>query len=151
MGRYLRGGGSVPIEAAAVAGQLLGWAIDGGDAVAVGRLLDAGAGIDGSPEDEHTPLGVAAWRGYTEVVREFVSRGAALTFSDGGSAIGAALHGSRHCHDPEGGPTMRTVQEIPLDRYKRVVEVLLEAGAPVPEQIDGEPPVAELLGALGIA
>jgi hypothetical protein len=79
-----------------------------------------------------------------------VARGAQLSFPDGGSAIGAALHGSRNCHDPEGGPTMRTVQEIPRERYALVVRALLDVDAPVPERIDGEPPVASLLEALGV-
>ena len=60
------------------------------------------------PRGEGPPLGQAAWRGRAEVVAELVARGAALTWADGGSARGAAEHGSRHCHDPEGGPTMRT-------------------------------------------
>ena len=44
---------------------------------------------------------------------ELVDRGAALAFRDGGSAIGAALHGSRHCQHPEGGPSMAIIDEIP--------------------------------------
>jgi hypothetical protein len=32
---------------------------------------------------------------------------------------------------------MRTIEEIPRERYARVVQVLLDAGAPVPEEIDG--------------
>jgi hypothetical protein len=83
-------------------------------------------------------------------VRELVTRGAALKFPDGGGAVGAALHGSRNCHDPEGGPTMQTVQEVARDRYTQTVELLLDAGAPVPERIDGEPPVEELLAGLGV-
>jgi hypothetical protein len=69
------------------------------------------------------------------MTRELVERGAALTFRDGGSAIGAALHGSRHCHDPEGGPSMRTADEIPRAPYAEIVRLLLAAGAPVPERI----------------
>ena len=66
-----------------------------------------GARIDGDPDSEEIPLGHACWRGRVQMTRELVERGAALTFRDGGSAIGAALHGSRHCHEPEGGPSMR--------------------------------------------
>ena len=69
------------------------------------------------------------------MTRELVERGAALEFRDGGSAIGAALHGSRHCHDPEGGPSMQTVDEIPKAPYAEIVRMLLAAGATVPERI----------------
>ena len=102
-----------------------------GDLDLVRRLLHAGTRVDGDPGREHTPLAQAAWRGHAEVVAALVAAGASLRWGEG-SAIGAALHGSRHCHDPEGGPTMRTIEEIPRERYARVVKVLLDAGAPVP-------------------
>jgi ankyrin repeat protein len=109
--------------------------IQGGHLAATRRLLDAGARIDGDPKSEESPLGQACWRGRAELTRELVERGAALTFRDGGSAIGAALHGSRHCHDPEGGPSMQTVDEIPSDRYAEVLRILLAAGATVPDRL----------------
>ena len=96
-----------------------------GDVGVVKRLLDAGAAVDGPPGSDHIPLGQACWRGHPAVVRELIARGAALRF-DQGSPIGAALHGSRHCHDPEGGPTMRTVQEIPQEPYAEIVRMLLQ-------------------------
>ncbi len=129
---------------------LLG-AVEGGfDDTAV-RLLDAGARVDGDPAGEEIPLGHACWRRRVGLVRELVSRGAALTFRNGGSAIGAALHGSRHCQHPEGGPTMATIQEIPQAPYAEIVRLLLARGAPVPERLgpDG-PPVSTLLAELGI-
>jgi ankyrin repeat protein len=101
----------------------------------VAALLDAGARVDGDPDSEDDPLGQACWRGRVQMTRELVGRGAALTFRDGGSAIGAALHGSRHCSEPEGGPTMRTVDEIPKEPYAEIVRILLAAGATVPERI----------------
>ena len=70
-----------------------------------------------------------------KLLRELVGRGAQLAFRDGGTAIGAALHGSRHCHHPEGGPTMRTIEEVPRDGYAKVVAILLDAGAEVPDTI----------------
>jgi hypothetical protein len=100
------------------------------------RLLDAGARLDGDPDGEAVPLGQACWRGRVQAVRELVERGAALEFHDGRGAIGAALHGSRHCHDPEGGPTMRTVDEVPKAPYAEIVQILLAAGAEVPERIN---------------
>jgi hypothetical protein len=69
------------------------------------------------------------------LARDLVERGAALTFRDGGSALGAALHGSRHCQEPEGGPSMQTIDEIPKEPYAEIVRILLAAGATVPERM----------------
>jgi len=125
--------------------------IEGGHLETMRRLLDAGGRIDGDPDGTEIPLGHACWRRRVEMTRDLVERGAALTFRDGGSAIGAALHGSRHCHDPEGGPTMQTTDEIPHEPYAEIVRILLAAGATVPERI-GEhgPRAAELVAELGI-
>ncbi len=109
--------------------------VEGGHLDSMRRLLDAGARIDGDPQSEEIPLAHACWRGRVAMTRELVERGAALEFRDGSSAIGAALHGSRHCHDPEGGPSMRTVDEIPKAPYAEIVRMLLAAGATVPERI----------------
>ena len=105
--------------------------VEGGHLETMRRLLDAGGRIDGDPDSHEIPLGHAWWRGRVEMTRDLVQRGAALTFRDGGSAIGAALHGSRHCHDPEGGPTMRTIDEIPTGPYAEIVRILLAAGATI--------------------
>jgi len=125
--------------------QMLMAAIEGGHLDATRRLLDAGARVDGDPESEEIPLGHACWRGRVELVHELVGRGAALSFRDGGSAIGAALHGSRHCQDPEGGPSMAPVEEIPQRPYAEIVRFLLAAGAPVPERIGDDGPRATML------
>ncbi len=132
--------------------QMLMAAIEGGHLDAARRLLDAGARLDGDPESEQIPLGHACWRGRVEIVRELVGRGAALAFRDGGSAVGAALHGSRHCHDPEGGPSMAPVEEIPRRPYAEIVRFLLAAGAPVPERVGGDdgPRATTLIAELGI-
>jgi hypothetical protein len=113
-------------------------AIQGGHADTLRLLLDAGARVDGNPESEDDPLGHACWRGRVQMVRELVERGAALSFRDGGSAIGAALHGSRHCNEPEGGPTMQLVEEIPAEPYAEIVRFLLGVGAPMPERVGEE-------------
>jgi hypothetical protein len=42
-----------------------------------------------------------AWAG-PDRPRQLLTHGAATEFRDGGCAIGAALHGWRHCQDPEG-------------------------------------------------
>ena len=113
-------GGPPPLD------EMLQIAIQQGDLDVVRRLLSAGAAIDGSGID--APIAQACWRGQVEVVRELVSRGALLRW-EGGSALGAARHGSRNCHHPEGGPTMQTVQEIDQDRYDEVIRILENAGA----------------------
>jgi len=153
LGAYLSGrDGTVP-RAVAMAGldEMVMGSIEGGHIEALRRLLDAGARIDGNPDSEEIPLGHACWRGRVQMTRELVGRGAALTFPDGGSAVGAALHGSRHCSEPEGGPSMRTVDEIPKEPYAEIVETLLAAGAVVPERI-GENGArgAMLLAELGV-
>jgi hypothetical protein len=85
------------------------------------------------------------------MVRELVERGAAVTFPHGGSAIGAALHGSRHCNQPEGGPTMQPYDEIPTRPYAEIVQLLLDAGAPIPDRIgDNGPRATTLIAELGI-
>ena len=125
--------------------------IQGGDIEAMRRLLDAGARIDGDPGSEEIPLGHACWRGRVQMTRELVERDAALTFRDGGSAIGAALHGSRHCHEPEGGPTMRTADEIQTRPYAEIVRILLAADAPVPDRVgDNGPRATTLIAELGV-
>ena len=129
----------------AVLDEMVILSIQGGHLPAMRRLLDAGARIDGDPDGEEVPLGHACWRGRVEMTRELIARGAALTFPDGGSAMGAALHGSRHCHHPEGGPSMRTVEEIPKQPYAEIVRILLDVGAPVPERIAAEGARATML------
>jgi ankyrin repeat protein len=153
LGEYLRDPAAAPpAAAAATLGELLDSAVERGDRKAVGRLLHAGASPDGDPSEEHPPLANAAWRGYAGVVAELLAAGARTAFTGGGSAIGAALHGSRHCQHPEGGPTMATLAEIDRDRYAATVRVLLDAGATVPASFgeDGGPSAATLLAELGM-
>jgi ankyrin repeat protein len=114
-----------------------------GDAGAVTRLLDAGVpadaagGLDGSPA-----LHWACWRGHLEAARVFVERGASLTRVNqyGGTALGSTVHGSFNCHDVEGGPSMRLDEEVTHGDYPGLVEMLIGAGAPLPERIRGGSP-----------
>ena len=131
--------------------QMLMGAVEGGHLEAMRRLLDAGARIDGDPDSEEIPLGHACWRGRVQMTRELVERGAALVFRDRGSALGAALHGSRHCTDPEGGPSMRNVDEVPQEPYREIVQLLLAAGAEVPERMgENGARTAMLIAELGV-
>jgi ankyrin repeat protein len=150
LGAYMSGGGEPPPEATHL-DEMLDLAVQRGDGEAVGRLLDAGARADADSEDgEYIPLGQAAWRGHLEVSLALVAHGARLNWGDG-SAIGAALHGSQNCHHPEGGPTMQTVEEIPRERYARLVAALLDAGARVPRKLwDGAPPATAMIEELGV-
>ncbi|HEY5196692.1 MAG TPA: ankyrin repeat domain-containing protein [Solirubrobacteraceae bacterium] len=150
LGAFLAGAPAPPRDATGLA-EMLDMATHAGDLAAVRRLLDAGAPVDGDPTADERPLGQASWRGHPAVVAELVSRGARLTWDGGASPIGAALHGSRHCHDPEGGPTMQTVDEIPREPYAQVVRILLDAGAPVPKSLwNGADRPATLIAELGI-
>jgi ankyrin repeat protein len=146
LGAYLAGGGTnAPAIPSALLEEMLMLAIQGGHLDAMRRLLDAGARVDGDDDGEGTPLGQACWRGRVELTRELVRRGASLTFANGGSALGAALHGSRHCQQPEGGPSMQTIDEIPQEPYAEIVRFLLAAGAPVPERVGDEGARATML------
>ena len=152
-GAYLSGATSDASQVRAALGpeelrELLDMACQGGHADAAARLLDAGAPCDGANSID-APLGQACWRAYAEIAAALLGHGAATTFPSGGTALGAALHGSRNCHDPEGGPTMQTIDEIPREPYRRVVEMLLAAGAPIPDEVEGVSST-ELLADLGI-
>jgi ankyrin repeat protein len=151
LGRYLSGESvAFSVEHSTVDKMVL-MSIQTGHLEAMRRLLDAGARLDGDPDCEDIPLGHACWRGRVEAVRELVERGAAFEFHDGRSALGATLHGSRHCHDPEGGPTMRTVDEVPKAPYVDIARILLAAGAQVPKRISEQGRrAAMLLAELGI-
>jgi ankyrin repeat protein len=118
----------VPDVSSALLDEMVILAVQGGHLETLRQLLDAGARIDGDPDSGEIPLGQACWRGRPAMVRELVERGAALRFGDG-SAIGAALHGSRNCNHPEGGPTMGTIDEIPQEPYEEIISYLIDAGA----------------------
>ena len=143
LGAFMSGAtDTVPAAAGIDLDELLLMAVQGGHTTTVERLLDAGASVDGKPGGKEVPIGHAAWRGYPALVALLHERGARLQFDDGGSAIGAALHGSRHCQHPEGGPTMQTVGEIPQAPYAEILRTLLDAGASVPALLrwEGAPP-----------
>jgi ankyrin repeat protein len=130
VGAVLTGGGGTDSDVPPP--ELLDRAATDGDVVAVRRLLAAGAAVDGTPD--LNPLSQATWRGHAEVVRELVAQGARLEWEDG-SPIGATLHGSLHCYDAEGGPTMHLVDEIDHGDYPEVLRILVAAGAAIPDQL----------------
>lgn len=69
-------------DASAIASATLVPAIKSGDVAQVEALIQAGASIDarlpmvGSPDDDYTPLGIAAREGHAEIVRLLISAGA---------------------------------------------------------------------------
>ncbi len=130
---------------------LLNDAVQLGDADLVRSLLAAGLSPDAVSVSNPGPaLGSAAWRGYADVVQVLVDAGAALSWPDG-SPVGAALHGSRHCHDPQGGPMSLPIDEVRHGDYPRVVRILLAAGADVPtDYSEGDVTAAGILADLGI-
>lgn len=138
--------------ALALLDEMLILAVQRGDLPAARQLLDAGARVDGNPDSNHDPLGEACWRGRVAIARELLTRGAGTEFRHGGCAIGAALHGSRHCQHPEGGPTMATVSEIDPEPYAEIVRLLLAHGARVPDRVGSEhgPRAPMLLAEIGI-
>lgn len=153
LGRYLSGAEETAPRDVDLSSldEMLNMAIQCGHLETMRRLLDAGARVDGDPDGEHIPLGQACWRRRVEMTRELLKRGAALSFRNGGSAMGAALHGSRHCHHPEGGPTMQILDEIPKEPYAEIVRLLLEAGAAVPEKVgEDRESGAALIAELGV-
>lgn len=154
LGAYLSGAARRPPGgiAPSMLDEMVSLAIQGGHRDTMLRLLGApGARVDGDPATDDIPLRHACWRRRVEMVRDLVTRGAALTFRDGGSALGAALHGSRHCQHPEGGPTMGLIEEIPTEPYAEIVQILLAAGATVPDRISDEGvPWATLVAELGV-
>ena len=146
LGSFVSGGSAAPPSTVSVEllDEMLMLSIQGGRIEAVSRLLDGGARIDGDPDKDEVPLGHSCWRGRVEITGELVERGASLSFPGDGGAIGAALHGSRHCQHPEGGPSMHTLDEIPTEPYAQIVQLLLAAGARVPDSPEARTVIAEL-------
>jgi ankyrin repeat protein len=150
LGAYLSGSGPAPLGVGGL-DEMLTIAVQAGELALTRLLLDAGARVDGDGDGNGVPIRQACWRGDPAIVRELLARGARLEFPDGGSPIGAAVHGSRNCHHHEGGPTMQTVDEIPQEPYAEVVRILLDAGAAAPRRLWDSPDGAAALTRLGVS
>lgn len=127
---------------------LLDGAAIGNDVGLIRRLLAAGADPDAThPGVDLSPLHAAAYRGHREAVEALLAGGADPTTTNayGGTPVSSAVFGSEHCTDPRGGVSMRPPEEIAHGDYPGVVEALIAAGTPVPEEIQGSPEVREVL------
>lgn len=109
------------------------------DSEAVKLMLEAGFDADArrSPAD-FTALHNAAMRGNVEIVRLLLASGASseLTHGYGGRALNSCMWGSVHFRDPAGD-------------YGTVAELLLQAGASVPEQLNGSEGVNAVISRYG--
>ena len=115
---------------------------------AVELLLDAGADIAARGVDGGTALHVAAWFCQPDMIELLLQRSAPLDIQGDiheSTPLGWAAHGSRFAGDKNSGPA-----------YARIAELLLEAGASISADPEGDPhgrrflcdavePVAEVL------
>ena len=124
--------------------EMLILSIEGGHVEATRRLLDGGARLDGNPAKDEVPLGQACWRRRAEITRELVVRGASLTFAGGGSAVGRRPARLPALPRPRGRSVDAHGREIPTAPYAEIVELLLAAGAPVPDSPEARTLIAEL-------
>ena len=104
----------------------------------VRRLLEAG----GDPN----VLCDAASRNDVDAMRRLLEAGAEY----GSDALGTTIHGSVNCHDVRGGITMKLAEEITHGDYPAVAEVLIAAGARLPERIRGSEAVQDALRRAGV-
>jgi ankyrin repeat protein len=97
-------------------------------------LLDVGFPVDERGGGEGTALDRAAIRGYVDIVKMLLSRGASVTVKNayGGAPLGACMWGSLNFKDPMGD-------------YVATAKALIGAGAKVPETTGGSEAVAEVL------
>jgi ankyrin repeat protein len=103
----------------------------------VRRMLDAGFDIDFP--DDGPPLGAAACRGWVDLVRLLIERGANLEVRNvfGGTPLGACLWGSVNWPKQSGGQAA-------------CAELLLAAGAKPPKHLGGSEEVNEVLRRYGV-
>ena len=112
------------------------------DGIAAQLMLEAGLPVDTYSQHHATPLHWAAWHGNAEVVRLILGRNPPLDDTSNeyqGTPVDWAVHGSQNGWDQRNSD------------YGAVIEALLEAGAPLPEQIGGTEAVRAVLRRHGMA
>ncbi len=111
------------------------------DSVAARLMLAAGLPVDSFGQHHATPLHWAAWHGNAELVRLILTYNPPIENSDNDykvTPLNWALHGSQNGWYRENGD------------YPATVEVLLNAGARLPEEISGTEAVQEVLRRQGL-
>jgi hypothetical protein len=129
-------------------GQTLYRAARRGDTAAIRRALAAGFDPNAHAGDDAMPLvHGAALAGQADVVRLLLDAGADPNVIGpyGSNAIGAARWGSVNIFNAEGGPAARPVTDIDQTGYVETVELLLAAGADVPDGTAGSDEIRALL------
>jgi len=107
---------------------------------AVRLMLAAGLPVDALGQHRATPLHWAAFQGNAEMTRDILRHDPPLEVTDAdfqGTPLGWAIYGSEHGWDCEAGD------------YAGTVELLLKAGAKLPEKIGGTDAVKEVLRRYG--
>lgn len=123
-----------------------------GDVQLMRKMIAAGSAVN--REMSMPPLHSACYAGQLEAAHLLVEHGADLTQVNeyGGTALGTTIYGSTDCCDPEGGPGMRLPEEITHGDYPGLVQFLIDAGAALPEGIDGgSDAVQDVLRRAGVA
>lgn len=108
---------------------------------AVRLMLAAGLPVNALGQHRATPLHWAAFQGNAEMAQEILRFSPPLELKDAdfnGTPLGWAIHGS------ENG------WHFDQSDYARTVELLLQAGAKVPEKISGTDPVKDVLRRFGV-
>jgi ankyrin repeat protein len=106
------------------------------DTSAARLMLAAGLPVDTFTQHHATPLHWAAWHGNVELVRLILPHHPPLENADNefkGTPLGWAMHGSENGWDHQRGD------------YPATVEALLEAGATLPEELEGTEAVKDVL------
>lgn len=92
----------------------------------------------------NTALHCACWKGSADIVEALLEKGAPLDLLDHhyqATPIGWACHGSMFAKDGDGRPLNRRAD------YPRIVKALLEAGAPLTDDLQGSDEVNEVVKA----
>lgn len=114
--------------------QLLPEAAMHGNVAAVRAMLDIGFDIAAAGDQKMSALHWAAWHGNFDLVRTLLTDNPPLEEKNmyGGTPLDAAVYGSVHCHNLQGGSTAGGVKEdIRHGDYAAVVRALIDAGANV--------------------